>query len=256
MSDNSPPPPYGPQPGSQPGYGPQPGSQPGHGQPPPQYGPAPQYGPPPQYSPPPHYGPPPQYGQYGQQPQFPPRIDSKAIKPRLWWIGLVWGVFVVCAIAGVVVFSTGLVSSVSDIAPSRTFAAGESVTIPVDPADRPAVYLSSDTQVNYVCEISGQAKLAKTTGRQTVTSGSVTWVELFVINAPSKGDYQLTCTTQEQADVRYGVGRPLASAAGGIAGGVAALLLIPGAGLLVAVIGTIVVLVRRSGARKRLAVTG
>ncbi|MEV0232352.1 hypothetical protein [Nonomuraea sp. NPDC050786] len=161
-----------------------------------------------------------------------------------------------CAIAGVVVFSTGLVNSVSDLAPNRTFASGERVTIPVDPADRPAIYLSSDTQVNYVCEISSPAKLAKTAGTQKVTSGSVTWVELFVVNAPSKGDYQLICTTPEQADVRYGVGRPLASAAGGIAGGVAALLLIPGAGLLVAVIGTVVVLVRRSGARKRLAVAG
>lgn len=77
-----------------------------------------------------------------------------------------------------------------------------------------------------------------------------------MINAPARGDYQLSCTTQEQADVRYGVGRELTSAAGGIAGGVMALILLPGAGLLVAIAGTIIVLVRRSGARKRLAVGG
>ncbi|MEQ4724811.1 hypothetical protein [Nonomuraea sp. B19D2] len=144
----------------------------------------------------------------------------------------------------------------NDIAPTRTFASGESVTLPIDPANKPAIYLSSDTAVHYECQISGQAKLAKTRGTQKVTSGAVTWEQLLVINAPAKGDYQLICATEEQADVRFGVGRELASATGGIAGGVAALLLIPGAGLLVAVIGTVVVLVRRSGARKRLAVSG
>ncbi|MFI7125347.1 hypothetical protein ACIBQ1_06600 [Nonomuraea sp. NPDC050153] len=162
----------------------------------------------------------------------------------------------VCTIVGVVLFTTGIVSSVSNIAPSRTFASGESVTVPIDPANKPAVYLSSDTAVHYECQISNGARLAKSAGTQTVTSGSVTWEQILVINAPSKGDYQLSCTTQEQADVRYGVGRELTSAAGGIAGGVLALLLIPGAGLLIAIVGTVVVLVRRSGARKRLAVSG
>ncbi|MET7329959.1 hypothetical protein [Nonomuraea sp. NPDC005650] len=162
----------------------------------------------------------------------------------------------VCTIVGVVLFTTGIVSSVSNIAPSRTFASGESVTVPIDPANKPAVYLSSDTAVHYECQISNGARLARSTGTQTVTSGSVTWEQILVINAPTKGDYQLSCTTQEQADVRYGVGRELTSAAGGIAGGVLALLLIPGAGLLVAIVGTVVVLVRRSGARKRLAVSG
>jgi hypothetical protein len=168
----------------------------------------------------------------------------------------VWGIAVVCTVAGVVLFANGIVSSVGNIAPTKTFAAGETVTVPIDPANKPAVYLSSDTAVHYECQISNGAKLAKTTGTQTVTSGSVSWEQILVINAPSRGDYQLSCTTQEQADVRYGVGRELTSAAGGIAGGVMALILIPGVGLLIAIAGTITVLVRRSGARKRLAVGG
>ncbi|MFG1702424.1 hypothetical protein ACFLIM_04445 [Nonomuraea sp. M3C6] len=164
-----------------------------------------------------------------------------------------------CAVAGVVIFATGLVSTVSELAPTRTFASGESVTVPIDPANKPAIYIASDTAVNYECAISGgpgQARLAKTTGTQTVTDGNAVWEQILVINAPGKGDYQLTCTNQEQATVRYGVGRELTSAAGGIAGGVAALFLIPGAGLLIAIAGTVVVLVRRSGSRKRLAVSG
>jgi hypothetical protein len=270
MTDDSQLPSYGPPPGQgpyhgqpqppQPSYGPQPGSQPGYG-PPPQYGTPPpppqQYGnAPTQYGPPPQYG---QYGPYGQQPQFPPRIDSKAVKPSLWWVALVWGVAVVAGIVGVVVFVGGVVSSVTDLAPSKTFAAGESVKVTVDPADKPAIYVASDTPVKYECEISGgsaPAKLAKTAGSQTVTVGSVVWEQILVINAPAKGDYQLTCTNQESATVRYGVGKPLTAAAGGIVGGTAALILIPGAGLLIAIIVTIVIVMRRSSARKRLAVGG
>jgi hypothetical protein len=166
---------------------------------------------------------------------------------------------VVCAVVGVFVFAGGIVSSVTDLAPTKTFASGETVTVPIDPADKPAVYVASDTRINYQCEITGgpgQARLVKTTGSETVTNGSTVWEQILVINAPAKGDYQLTCANQEEASVSYGVGRQLASAAGGIAGGVAALFLIPGAGLLVGIIATVVVLVRRSGSRKRLAVSG
>ncbi|MFI6926766.1 hypothetical protein ACIBIZ_43010 [Nonomuraea spiralis] len=252
MTDNSQPPQYGPPQGQGPYYGQNP-----------QYAQPQQYGPPPQYQqPPPQYGPPPQYnqyGQYGQQPQFPPRIDGKAIKPRLWWIAVVWAVAVVLGVVGVVVFAGGVLSSVSDMAPTATFASGESVKVSLDPAERPAVFIATGTRVNYQCEISGgpaQAKLVKVNGTQTVSAGGSTWQEILAVNAPAKGEYQLTCATQEQASARFGVGRDVLSAAGGMFGGVAALFLIPGAGLLIGIVGTVVVLVRRSGARKRLAVSG
>ncbi|GAA1637370.1 hypothetical protein GCM10009733_038120 [Nonomuraea maheshkhaliensis] len=167
--------------------------------------------------------------------------------------------FLVCVVAGVALFGGGLVSSVADMAPTKTFAPGESITVSVDPADKPAVYVASDARISYDCAISGgpgQARLAKVPGNQSVTWGDTVWQEILVINAPAKGDYRLTCTNQEQATVRYGVGRDVLSSLGGVTGGLAGLFLLPGAGLLAAVAGTVVVLVRRSGARKRLAVSG
>ncbi|SDG95770.1 hypothetical protein [Nonomuraea jiangxiensis] len=164
-----------------------------------------------------------------------------------------------CAIVGVAMFAPGVVSSVSGVAPTRSFASGETVTVPVDPADKPAIYLASDTPVTYECSISGgpgQARLAKTTGTRTVTDGGNVWEQILVINAPAKGDYQLTCANREQATVRYGVGREVRTAVGGVFGGLAALVLILGIGLLVGIGGTVAVLVRRSGFRKRLAVGG
>ncbi|GAA3139669.1 hypothetical protein [Nonomuraea salmonea] len=89
-----------------------------------------------------------------------------------------------------------------------------------------------------------------------MSAGDAVWEQFLVINAPAKGDYQLTCVNQEDATVRYGVGRDSYSVVNGVADGLIALVALPGAGLLAAIAGTIVVLVRRSGARKRLAVSG
>ncbi|MCK2219913.1 hypothetical protein MF672_039875 [Actinomadura sp. ATCC 31491] len=172
---------------------------------------------------------------------------------------MAWIVAVLCGILGVVLFVGGVVGGVSDLAPTKTFASGESVTITADPADKPAIYISTDTPVNYTCQISGgtgQAKLARTTGSETVTLNGVVWEQILVVNAPAKGDYQVTCGNEGTATVRYGVGKPLSSAVSGIAGGTLTGLLAGGAGLLAAVIATVVVLVRRSSARKRLAAAG
>ncbi|GAA4523681.1 MULTISPECIES: hypothetical protein [Nonomuraea] len=186
-------------------------------------------------------------------------MDPKELRPRLRWIAVAWGVAVACVVAGVVLFVTGIVNTVEDIAPSTTFAAGETVTVSLDPDDRPSVYVSTDARVNYRCEISGgpgQARLVNAPGSQTVTAGSRTWEQILLVNAPAAGEYQLTCVIQEQGDVLFGVGRDALSAAGGIVGGLAALLLIPGVGVLGAIIVTVVVLMRRSGHRKRLATAG
>ncbi|GGO66251.1 YccF domain-containing protein [Nonomuraea cavernae] len=274
------PPQYGQHPQGRPPYG-----QPQYGQPPygdqapqygqPSYGDQPQYGPPsygqpsgeqPRYGQPQYGGPPPPQGEqpylpgpFSGSPQFAGPVDPKQVRPKLWWIAAGWGVALVCVLAGAVLFVTGIFSTVSHLAPTTTFAAGESVTVPINPADKPVIYLASTARVHYTCQISGgpaPARLANTAANQTVTVGSTRWELILVINAPAQGDYQLTCATQEQADARFGVGRDASSAVGGLVGGVAALLLIPGLGLLVGVVVTIVVLVRRSGSRKRLAMAG
>ncbi|WP_240197628.1 hypothetical protein [Nonomuraea lactucae] len=282
---------YGPQPPAGPPYGQQPPTGPPYGQPPtgPPYGQQPPSGPPQGQQPPsgPSYGfqppsgpagygpqppsgasyggpafggqPYPTQGPYGGVPQFGPRPDPKLVRPPLWWIAVAWVIALVCVLAGVGLFGAGVFSTVSSVAPSRTFASGESVTVPLDPADKPAIYLASATRVHYVCQISGgpgQARLANTRVEQTVTQGSTRWQLILLVNAPARGDYRLVCETQEQAGARFGVGRDLSSAVGGLAGGVAALLLIPGAGILVGIVVTVVVLVRRSGSRKRLAMGG
>ncbi|MEU7861761.1 hypothetical protein [Nonomuraea sp. NPDC049141] len=188
-----------------------------------------------------------------------PQVDPKQIRPRMRWIAVAWGLALLSVVAGVGLFVGGVFNTVTAAAPSKTFAAGESITVPLDPADKPAVYLSSTSQVHYTCRIdggSGQAKLAKVSGTETVSEGATKWQLILVVNAPAKGDYQLTCATQEPASARFGVGRDLVASAGGLVGGVAALVVIPGLGVLAAIITTIMVVTRRSSHRKRLASGG
>lgn len=279
MTDN-PYPPYGPPsegghspgetPQSFPNGPPQQYPQPPYGQAPPygQQGPQqgqPQYGqpqpPPYPQAPPPQYGQQPPYAPYGQQPQFGqqypgsrPPDGSKNLRPHLRWIAVAWGVAVLCVVAGVVLFVSGLLSSVDNVAPTRTFAAGEQVTVALDPAQSPVLYLASRTRVRYECQIANGARLLPVSGTQTLTVNGTQWQQILRIAAPSAGNYQITCTVTEGATARFGIGRDISTAVGGVLGGVAVLVAVPGLGILAAIIVTIVVLVRRSRQRKRLAV--
>jgi hypothetical protein len=217
----------------------------------------PQYGQPqpPQY--PPQYGQQPPYAPYGQQPQVgqpgqPPK-GSKNLRPQLRWIAVAWGVAALCIVAGVVLFVSGLLSSVDNVAPTRTFAAGEQVTVALDPAQSPVLYLASRTRVRYECQIANGAKLLPVSGTQNLTVGGTQWQQILRINAPAAGNYQIACTATGGAGVQFGVGRDISTAVGGVLGGVAVLVAVPGLGILAAIIVTIVVLVRRSRQRKRLA---
>ncbi|NUR90633.1 MAG: hypothetical protein HOY71_41695 [Nonomuraea sp.] len=223
-------------------------------QPPPGQGPYPPPQQPPQYGGQPYQMPPP-YG-YQQQPYAPRPVDSKQLRPKLWSIVVAWVVAVACIAAGIVLFVTGVLGAVTDAAPTKTFGIDQPTTVAIDPADRPAIYVAQGQLVHYECQISGGARLANTAVNQTVQLNGKSWELILVINAPKKGDYSVTCTTQEKGDTQFGVGRDLTGTATAAVGKVVAAVVIPIVGILVAVIVTIVVLVRRSGHRKRLATGG
>lgn len=241
--------PYGPPQTGSP-YGPPPQAGAGNPYAPPGQGAAPQFGPP-------QFGQP-QYQQFGQPgATFGPPVDPKEIRPRLRWIGVAWAVAAACIVAGVALFITGITDSVENLVPATTFRPGEPAVVTLDPADRPALYVATTSRVNYDCAITGGATLVSSPATETISANGRRWELILLINAPRAGEYQLSCSIQQPAaDVVFGVGRDVLSAAGGILGGVAALLIIPGVGVLGAIIVTVVVLVRRNGHRKRLAAVG
>ncbi|NUW37548.1 hypothetical protein HTZ77_40030 [Nonomuraea sp. SMC257] len=175
----------------------------------------------------------------------------------MWWVWAAWGVALVCVVAGVLLFANGVTDTVNGALPTKTFAAGEIVSVTVDPADDPVVYLASATPVEYTCSVTGgdgRGLLARMPGSMTVTQGSTRWQAILALNVSKAGGYVLKCGTPQSAGARFAVGPSVG--AGGLAGGVAALFLLPGAGILLALVVTVVVLVRRSSHRKRLAAGG
>ncbi|MEZ0072193.1 hypothetical protein [Planotetraspora sp. GP83] len=202
------------------------------------YPPGPAYASGGQY-PPPSYGTPP-----------PPRAAGP-VRPRLLWVFLAWALFVVLLIVGVGGFAGGLFSTISDVAPAKTFAGGQAVSARLDPKDKPAIYAAADQPTNVSCEVRGdqdeKVTLTQPKTSQTVAIGDRKWELLFTVGVPSAGTYQVSCDGE---GVTFGIGKEL-TASGGKLGGAIALLALPFLGFLAAVIVTIVVLVRRSANRRR-----
>ncbi|MFE3449153.1 hypothetical protein ACFXJ8_09475 [Nonomuraea sp. NPDC059194] len=186
---------------------------------------------------------------YQQFHGYVPPPGQRQIRPRAWWIAVVWLVALLTAVSGFVGFSADLHSTLKEVAPAKAFAPGELVTMPIDPAVEPGLYLASRQPVHYSCAVAG-GDLSEPTGTQTVD----VWELVEVIDVPEKGEYEVYCTIDEDAvtDVRFGIGRQLSAATGEIVGNVVVLVTVPGAGVLFAIIMTIAILVRRSYARRRI----
>ncbi|WP_083958366.1 hypothetical protein [Herbidospora mongoliensis] len=160
--------------------------------------------------------------------------------------------FVVTLVVGGVIFAG------SAIAPKTTFTGGETVKVDLNPADSPAIWAAAGQPTDVSCQVTGtdasqKITLDKAVGTQTLTLDGTKWEMLFTIGVPASGQYQVACDGE---GVKFGVGKQLLSAAGDVAGGLvaglAALILVPGFGFLLALITTIVVLVRRGRARRRM----
>jgi len=222
---------HGQPPPGQPQYGQQPSGQPQYGQQPPSYG----------YAPP----------GYGAPQGSPP--PSGKIKPGIGWIVGVWLLALVSIIVGIGGFAGGILGAVTDASPTRTFAPNEAATVTLDPADKPAIYVATGGPTKFECTLTGGTstpRLQKPDVQQTVAgSDGVTWEMGLRVGVDQAGEYQVQCSADPAEGTTFGVGRELS--ADSLVGGVAALFLIPGIGILLAIVVTIVVLVKRSGARKR-----
>ncbi|MET8155099.1 hypothetical protein ABZT47_01920 [Sphaerisporangium sp. NPDC005289] len=177
------------------------------------------------------------------------------VRPRVLWIVLAWLVAVICGVVGIVGFAGGLFKTITDAAPTQTFQSGGSVSVPMDPKDKPILYASASGPTDINClAVDGAGKkvdLTSPKASQTVSADGRVWEAVFDIGVPAAGTYKVSCQAEAGKQVLFGVGKSLTADTGALAGGVASLFLIPLAGFLLAVVTTIVVLVRRGRNRKR-----
>jgi hypothetical protein len=172
--------------------------------------------------------------------------------PSIGWIVGAWLLAVVSVIAGIAVFAGGILSTVGDAAPPASYGPGEVFTVKLDPAESPALYVSAAEGTRFQCgfQEGTQGRLENSLVQTTITgSDGIPWELAFRIGVDQAGEYKLGCSVEGEGQARFGVGREVA--AGAIVGGTAGLFLIPGFGVLLAIVVTIVVLVKRSRARKR-----
>jgi hypothetical protein len=200
-----------------------------------------------QYQNDPSYG----YGPPGYDTfQSPPPMLK--IKPGISWIVGAWLIAALSVVIGIGGFVAGVFSAFGDAAPTKSFGSGETVTVKLDPVDGPVIYVSTTELTKFECGFQdgpGTVKLEQPDAQEIITSNGVVWEVGLRVGVDKAGDYRLTCTTDEAAGTRFGVGRELA--ADSLVGEVIALFAVPSAGILLAVIVTIVVLVKRRGARRR-----
>ncbi|GAA0979287.1 hypothetical protein GCM10009555_043740 [Acrocarpospora macrocephala] len=193
------------------------------------------------------------YGQYGAPPP-PYAAPRPPIRPRVLWIVLSWVLFLVLLVVGIAGFAGSIFSTINDAAPTTTLSSGETVTVQLNPADKPAIWAAANQATDVECQVQGADPSQKPTLTQPTVSQNLTvngdnWELLFKVGVPAAGQYQVNCVGE---GVKFGVGKELASGeAAATVGGGLAMLALPILGFLFAVVVTIVVLVKRSGARKR-----
>lgn len=200
----------------------------------------------------------PPYGApYGQSPPAPP--STAEIRPRKRWIFFGWLFFAATLGLGVAVFVSGISSTIDGLTLGKTFASGGSASLEVEPEQLPVIWISPP-QEDARCwatdtgDPSRRAELNGVRGTQTLEVNQRTWRAVFEISVPAAGTYEVTCGAA--GDAVFAVGPSLADSAQEAVSAVASLIVIPLVGFIVAVSVTVVVLVRRTGARKRLAAGG
>nr|BFE87988.1 hypothetical protein GCM10020093_105890 [Planobispora longispora] len=88
---------------------------------------------------------------------------------------------------------------------------------------------------------------------ETVVAGTdgVTWEMGLRIDAKQGGEHKIVCDVADGATAKFGIGKEVAAES--LVGSALLLIGVPAVGILLAIVVTIVVLVKRSGARKRAA---
>ncbi len=182
------------------------------------------------------------------------------IRPRVLWIVLAWVLCFVLMIVGFGGFFTGAFSFLDGVrkqTPTKTFSSGWAVSVRLDPKDKPVIYGTTAQATDVQCKVvDGKNQTITLTQpsayHTTITIHDTKMTLLFRIGVPAPGTYHVVCVGE---GVRFGIGPDPITALGESASSAIrglALFTLPFAGFLIAVVVTIVVLVRRSGARKRM----
>lgn len=201
------------------------------------------------------------------QPPFPPpAIDPSELRPRRAWYVVAAVIAVVLVSAGIAVFVVGLVTATGTGSIERRFGAGETVTVRLDAQPSSAIYaqvpsegadgsgpVSTPLAQCTVVGPSGQeTSLDVPTGTFTITRGGISWRQIYEVAATESGDHRISCRSSDTEAFAVGEVPDAGKLVGGIAGGLIGLFALPLTGILVGVVISAVVAVRRGSCRRKI----
>ncbi|KAB2340597.1 hypothetical protein [Actinomadura rudentiformis] len=174
-------------------------------------------------------------------------LRSPQLRPRRRW----FVVAMAFALGWLAFVAWGFHAFVFSALPQRTFAAGETVSMRLDPGERMGFYVDQRGTPGDRCQAYDQSgrpvPVQPETSQVTLTIKSTTWHGLWRLDVPVAGTYRLTCLKNaSNADARYAVGSQpqVSDLATAVVGGFTCF----GA----AAATTIVVLIRRNAHRRQL----
>lgn len=186
----------------------------------------------------------------------PPAIHPSELRPGRGWYGCAVVFALLMIVLGVGAFAWGIVNAVRASELGVRFQSGQTVQVPLAPAPQRAIYVRvagpQALTPEAACRVIGPGapSLSDPTGVFTTTQNGASWRELNVVNVTEAGTYSVACSANQPLTFAIGRHVSLRTFFGGLLGGVAALFVLPGVGVLVAVIIAVVVAVRRGNHRR------
>jgi hypothetical protein len=189
---------------------------------------------------------------------YPPRrIPPSELRPSRGWYVFAAIFAVIMFVGGGVGLAYGIVTAVKTIDLGTKFNSGQTISVTWDTTPTRAIFAraSDPGRTHLDCSVTGPdgnpLQLTVPGGKFTTTINGVSWMEIYTLNPPTAGTYRVTCRSSDVPEFAAGKHPRVSVLLGGVLGGIAAVA-IGGVGILISIIITIVVAVRRGNHRRRL----
>ncbi|RNL85744.1 hypothetical protein [Halostreptopolyspora alba] len=194
---------------------------------------------------------------------YPPPPDPGQLRPKRLWFWMGGLVIVLGIVGGIAAFVLGLLGVTSSTTTQAEFGAGETATFRAERVNTDSeswkLYADRDmhsSDVERDCDVSGpdgqRVAIAGPGYDSETTVNGQTWVLVAQLDVAETGEYTIECAEDTEAGFSVRYGPDFAGTFLGIAGSIAALVLVPLLGLVVGIIMIVVTAVRRGRHKQRL----
>jgi len=178
-------------------------------------------------------------------------MDPRQLRPRRRWYGIAVGIAVLFTAIGIGGFVVGIVSATGSIPDfDSTYPGNQDSQVTLESGRSYGIYVPENSP--QTCNVDDRVTTASPNATFTFTRDGQQWVHLSNLTVDAAGTYTVNCDAPTYA---VGPAPELGQFAGGIGGGLAALMGLPCLGITIGGIIALVTGLRRSSHKKRLQAT-